>query len=93
MLFHRTVLAMLTTIHFSTLFVTLARYFMDIPELGMTILVWLALIVAAVIICTFIGSVIFRLMNSRVLTFGLDAVKSMADYLAQATSTKSTVIR
>jgi len=84
---------MLTTIHFGTLFVALARYFMNIPELGMMLLVWLALIVAAVIICTFIGSVIFKLMNSPVLTFGLDAVKSLADYFPPATSTKSSVIR
>lgn len=85
------------TIHVSSLFPIFARHLMmnifNLSEMGIIILVWLALIAGGVIICAFIGSVIFKVINSRVLTFGLDAVKYLADYFSPATSTKSTVVR
>jgi hypothetical protein len=88
---------MFTAIHTSILFVNFARHFLmnffNVSEMGMMIMAWLTLTAGGVIFCAFIGSLIFRLINSKALTLGLETIKSMSDYFASLTSTKSTVIR
>jgi hypothetical protein len=67
------------TILISIVFITLACLFLrsifSPPEIGMTILVWITLLAGGVIICTFIGFIVWRLTNSRAVDWGLEAVR------------------
>jgi hypothetical protein len=63
----------------STIFIILASLFLKSAfspaEIGVMILVWITLIVGGIMICCFIGSIIWRLLNSRAVDWGLEAVK------------------
>lgn len=63
----------------SIVFVTLACLFLKSifspPELGMMILVWITLSAGGVFLCAVIGSVVWKLLNSKAVDWGLEAVK------------------
>jgi hypothetical protein len=63
----------------STIFITLASLFVKSifspAEIGAMILVWITLMAGGVMICCFIGAMIWRLINSKAVDWGLEAVK------------------
>jgi hypothetical protein len=63
----------------STIFITLASLFVKSifspAEIGVMILVWITLMAGGVMICCFIGAVVWKLINSRAVDWGLEAVK------------------
>jgi hypothetical protein len=70
---------MLCAILISIVFITLASLFLrsifSPPEIGMVVLVWITLTSGGVMICCFIGAVVWKLINSEAVDWGLDAVK------------------
>jgi hypothetical protein len=63
----------------SIVFISLACLFLKSifspPELGMMILVWITLSAGGIFICAVIGSIVWKLLNSRAVDWGLEAVK------------------
>jgi hypothetical protein len=63
----------------STIFITLATLFVKSifspAEIGVMILVWMTLMSGGVMICCFIGGIVWRSINSRAVDWGLEAVK------------------
>jgi hypothetical protein len=63
----------------SVIFITLAWLFLKSifspPEIGVMILVWVTLLSGGIFICAVIGSIIWKLVNSRAVDWGLEAVK------------------
>jgi hypothetical protein len=63
----------------SLVFITLACLFLKSifspPEIGVMILVWITLSSGGVFICAAIGAVVWRLVNSKAINWGLEAVK------------------
>jgi hypothetical protein len=63
----------------STVFITLASLFVksifNPAEIGVMILVWITLMAGGVMICCFIGAMVWKSINSRVVDWGLEAVK------------------
>jgi hypothetical protein len=63
----------------STTFIILASLFtksiFSPMEIGAMILVWITLMVGGVLICCFIGAMVWRLINSKAVDWGLEAVK------------------
>jgi hypothetical protein len=66
--------AILICIAFVTFAYLLGSVF-SLPELGMVVLVWITLISAGVVICCFIGAMVWKLINSKAMDWGLEAVK------------------
>jgi hypothetical protein len=59
-------------------FVTLAYLLRSVfspPEIGIVLLVWITLTLAGVMICCFLGAVVWKLINSKAVDWGLEAVK------------------
>jgi hypothetical protein len=63
----------------STIFIILASLFtksiFSPMEIGVMVLVWITLTVGGVLICCFIGAMVWRLINSKAVDWGLEAVK------------------
>jgi hypothetical protein len=63
----------------SAVFITLACLFLKSifspPEIGVMILVWITLSSGGMFICAVIGSIVWKLVNSRAVDWGLEAVK------------------
>jgi hypothetical protein len=63
----------------SIVFITLACLFLKSifspPEIGVMILVWITLSSGGIFICAVIGSIVWKLVNSRAVDWGLEAVK------------------
>jgi DNA mismatch repair ATPase MutS len=63
----------------SMVFITLACLFLKSifspPEIGVMILVWVTLSSGGVFICAVIGSIVWKLVNSKAVDWGLEAVK------------------
>jgi hypothetical protein len=63
----------------SIIFITLASLFVKSifspAEIGAMILVWITLMAGGVMICCFIGAIVWRLVNSKAVDWGLEAVK------------------
>jgi hypothetical protein len=63
----------------STIFITLASLFVKSifspAEIGVMILVWITLMAGGVMICCFIGAIVWKLINSKAVDWGLEAVK------------------
>jgi hypothetical protein len=63
----------------SLVFITLACLFLKSifspPEIGVMILIWLTLSSGGIFICAAIGSIVWKLVNSRAVDWGLEAVK------------------
>jgi hypothetical protein len=63
----------------STIFITLASLFVrsifSPAEIGVMILVWITLMAGGVMICCFIGAVVWKLINSKAVDWGVEAVK------------------
>jgi hypothetical protein len=63
----------------SVIFITLACLFLKSilspPEIGVMILVWITLSSGGIFICAGIGSIVWKLVNSRAMDWGLEAVK------------------
>jgi hypothetical protein len=63
----------------STIFIILACLFVKSifspMEIGVMVLVWITLTVGGVLICCFIGAMVWRLINSKAVDWGLEAVK------------------
>jgi hypothetical protein len=53
----------------------LLRRVFSLPEIGMVVLVWIALISGGVMICCGIGAMVWKLINSKAVDWGLEAVK------------------
>jgi hypothetical protein len=70
---------LLGVILISIVFITLAYHFLrsvfSPPEIGMVVLVWITLTSGGVMICCFIGAVVWKLINSKAIDWGLEAVK------------------
>jgi hypothetical protein len=66
--------AILICIAFITLAYLLRSVFSP-PEVGMVVLVWITLVSAGVVICCFIGAMVWKLINSNAMDWGLEAVK------------------
>jgi hypothetical protein len=62
-----------------TIFITLASLFVksifSLVEIGMMILIWITLTAGGLMICFFIGAMIWKLINSKAADWGLEAVK------------------
>jgi hypothetical protein len=60
-------------------FITLACLFLKSvfspPEIGVMILVWITLSSGGIFICAVLGSIVWKLVNSRAVDWGLEAVK------------------
>jgi hypothetical protein len=63
----------------SMVFITLACLFLKSvfspPEIGVMILVWITLSSGGIFICAVLGSIVWKLVNSRAVDWGLEAVK------------------
>jgi hypothetical protein len=63
----------------SLIFITLACLFLKSifspPEIGVMILIWVTLSSGGIFICAVIGSIVWKLVNSRAVDWGLEAVK------------------
>jgi hypothetical protein len=63
----------------SLVFVTLACLFLKSifspPEIGVMILVWITLSSGGIFLCAVIGSVVWKLVNSKAVDWGLEAVR------------------
>src|SRR5262245_53478394 len=66
--------AILLCLVFITLAYLLGSVF-SLPEIGMVVLVWIALIGGGVMICCFLGAMVWKLINSKAVDWGLEAVK------------------
>jgi hypothetical protein len=63
----------------SLVFITLACLFLKSifspPEIGVMILIWITLSSGGIFICAVIGSIVWKLVNSKAVDLGLEAVK------------------
>jgi hypothetical protein len=63
----------------STIFIILASLFVksifNPAEIGVMILVWITLMSGGVMLCCFIGAIVWRSINSKAVDWGLEAVK------------------
>ncbi len=78
---HKTInkILIFVAILISTMFITLACLFMKSiispAEMGVMILVWITLTAGGVVICSFIGAIVWKIIHSTVVDWGLEAVK------------------
>jgi hypothetical protein len=63
----------------STMFITLACLFLKSifspAEMGVMILVWITLTAGGAVMCCFIGAVVWKIIHSKAIDWGLEAVK------------------
>jgi magnesium-transporting ATPase (P-type) len=67
--------AILISIIFTTLACLFLRSIFSPLEIGMVFLVWITLMSGGVMICCFIGAVVWKLINSEAVDWGLEAVR------------------
>jgi len=67
--------AILISIIFTTLACLFLRSIFSPLEIGMVFLVWITLMSGGVLICCFIGAVVWKLINSEAVDWGLEAVR------------------